>query len=104
MDAVLALALYWAGLLGGLAALIVYFLQIAIRPRWVRLISGSALLFTGIGLAEAAICLHTLRASEPQRLGASIAVLALLAAVYLQSAAALRGRRVERIAPAAEPA
>jgi hypothetical protein len=99
-----ALVLYWAGLLGALAALVVYFLQIAIRPKWVRLVSGSALLFTGIGLAETAVGLHALRPSDPQQLGAGIAVLALLAAVYLQAAAALRGRRAERREPVGETA
>ena len=93
---------YWVGLIGALAAIGVYFLQIAMRPRWVRLVSGSALLFTGIGLAETSIGLHSLQPSDPWQLGAIIAVLSLLMAVYLQCAAALRGRRGERRAE--EPA
>lgn len=96
MNVVMIEGFYWLGLLGALAALVVYFLQIAIRPQWVRLISGAGLFFTGVGLAQAALSLHALRADSPLVLGAAIGVAALIAAVYFQSVAALRGRRGER--------
>lgn len=99
MTEAVAAVLYWLGLAGALAAIVVYFLQIALRPQWVRLLTGAGLFFTGLGLGQTALSLHALPTGGAQ-VGAGFGVLALLAAVYFQSAAALRGRRGERGASA----
>ena len=51
-------ALYWLGLAGAAAAVVIYFVQIAILRKTVRLVSGAGLFFTGIGLGEAAIAMQ----------------------------------------------
>ena len=85
--------LYWLGLASALVAVVVYFVQIAMRPQWVRLISGAGLFLTGVGVAQAALLLRALGPQSPQAVGGAIGVAALIAAVYFQAAAALRGRR-----------
>ena len=84
--------LYWAGVCGGFAAVAVYFIALAIRPRWVRLLNSSALFFTGVALMQVAIMIR----STPLGIrwfNANAAVAALLIAVFVQSVAVLRGRR-----------
>lgn len=99
MNAPIMNILCWLGFAGALVAIVVYFVQIAIRPQWVRLISGAGLFFTGVGLAEAARILPTLNAGAA--LGGAVCVIALLTSVYFQCAATLRGRNGDRRAPAA---
>jgi hypothetical protein len=82
--------LYWVGLAGAAAAIVIYFVQVAIFRNTVRLVSGAGLFFTGVGLAEAAIVMHSL--SGDRALPGAIAVVALLIAVYFQSVSALRRR------------
>jgi hypothetical protein len=100
MSSQLLNGVYWVGLIGALISVVVYFVQIAMRPKWVRLISGAGLFFTGVGLAHAATSLRALGPSSPQAIGAGIGVAALIAVVYFQSIAALRGRRAEAGSPA----
>ena len=92
-------ALYWLGLAGAAVAVVVYFVQIAILRKTVRLVSGAGLFFTGIGLGEAAIAM---RALNPDRATpGAVAVVALLIAVYFQAASAFRQRRAGREPPTA---
>ena len=86
----LFVVLYWLGLAGGAAAVIIYFVQIAILRRTVRLVSGAGLFFTGIGLAQAAIAMHAVPADRA--VPGAVAVVALLIAVYFQGVSALRQR------------
>ena len=95
------MGLYWVGLASAMVAVVVYFIQIAMRPQWVRLISGAGLFLTAVGLAQAALSLRSLGAQSPQAVGGAIGVAALIAAVYFQVAAALRGRREPRQEPGA---
>jgi len=82
----------WAALAFGAAAVVVYFAVLAMRPRVVRLINGSGLFFTGLGLIQAAIWV---RDAAPGRawFNAELAVAALCLAAVAQSAAALRDRK-----------
>jgi hypothetical protein len=86
-------ALYWLGLAGGAAAVVIYFVQIAMLRKAVRLVSGAGLFFTGVGLAEAAIAMHAAGPDASRATPGAIAVVALLIAVYFQGASALRTRR-----------
>jgi len=101
-------SLHWIGLAGAAAAIVIYFVQIALRPKAVRLITGAGLFFTGLGLAGTASVLPRLPA-DMDFVGA-VATVALMTAVYFQGAASLRGRRGDRradrphAAEAAEPA
>ena len=87
-------ALHWLGLAGAVAAIVIYFAQITMRPQSIRLISGAGLFFTGVGLAMMANPLP--RLPIDMQLGAALGVLALLVAVYFQGAASLRGRKGDR--------
>ena len=84
--------LYWLGLAGGAAAVALYFVQIFMLRKTVRLVSGAGLLFTGIGLAQAAIAMHAAGPEAGRALPAAIAVVALLIAVYFQGVSAVRQR------------
>jgi hypothetical protein len=86
-------ALYWLGLAGAAAAVVIYLAQVALFRKTVRLVSGAGLFFTGVGLAEAAIAVHAAGADTSRATPAAIAVVALLIAVYFQSVSALRSRR-----------
>jgi uncharacterized membrane protein len=88
---VTAPALYWVGIVGGFAGVAAYFLALAIRPHWIRVLNGSALFFTGLGLMQLAI---TLRGAGlgPGWYNANVAVIALTVAVAVQSYAVLRNR------------
>ena len=92
-------ALYWLGLAGAAVAIVIYFVQIAILRKTVRLVSGAGLFFTGIGLGEAAIAMRAL--SPDRATPGAVAVVALLIAVYFQAASALRQRRAGHEPPPA---
>jgi len=94
--------LYWVGLLGAAAAVIIYFVQIAMLRRTVRLVSGAGLFFTGVGLAEAAIAMHAGGPDASRATPGAIAVVALLIAVYFQSVSALRTRRARDSDPGSQ--
>ena len=101
-----AQALYWVGACGGFFGIAAYFAALAMRPRWVRVLNGSALFFTGLGLMQLAILVRTDQLGMGW-INANIAVIALVCAVLVQAYAVLRNRKawdgVERRAPAAEP-
>jgi len=85
--------LYWLGIIGGFAAICAYFVALALRPKWIRVVNGSALFFTGLGLMQAAILIRN-ASLGPSWFNANAAVVALLIAVIVQSYAVLRNRRV----------
>ena len=85
-------ALGWAALAFGAAALVVYFVVLAMRPRVVRLLNGSGLFFTGLGLIQASIWVRD-AALGAAWFNAELAVAALCLAVVAQSASALRNRK-----------
>ncbi|HEY1881100.1 MAG TPA: hypothetical protein VGG68_14330 [Caulobacteraceae bacterium] len=85
--------LYWLGLAGAAAAVVLYFVQIAMLRKTVRVVSGAGLFFTGVGLAEAAIAMHAGGPDASRATPGAIAVAALLIAVYFQAVSALRTRR-----------
>jgi len=87
-------ALFWIGLTGAAAAVVIYFLQIAMRPQAIRLINGAGLFFTGLALAGMTLQLRQM-ADAAGWLGV-LTTLALLVAVYFQGAASLRGRKGDR--------
>jgi hypothetical protein len=82
----------WAALGFGLAAIVVYFIVLAMRPRVVRLLNGSGLFFTGLGLIQASIWVRD-GAPKTAWLNAELAVAALCIAVVAQSLSALRNRK-----------
>jgi hypothetical protein len=100
---VTAQALYWVGVIGGFSGIAAYFVALAIRPRWVRVLNGSALFFTGLGLMQLAILVRSAPVG-PGWFNANAAVVALALAVAVQAYAVLKNRRawdgVERRAPA----
>ena len=85
--------LYWLGLAGGAAAVVIYLVQIAMLRKTVRLVSGAGLFFTGVGLAEASVAMHAVSADASRATPGAVAVVALLIAVYFQGVSALRQRR-----------
>lgn len=93
---------YWVGLLGAAAAMVIYFAQIARFKKWVRLVTGAGLFFTGLGLAEASVSMHVMGADMDRVMPNAITVAALLAAVYFQSVAALRQRKARAADAVAE--
>ena len=84
--------LYWLGIIGGFGAICAYFVALALRPKWIRVLNGSALFFTGLGLMQSAILIRDTRVG-PSWFNANVAVVALLIAVVVQSYAVLRNRR-----------
>ena len=84
--------LVWAGLAFGAGAIVVYCIVLALRPRIVRMLNGSGLFFTGLGLIQVAVWA---RYTPPSRawFNADVAIVALSLAVIAQSAAVLRNRR-----------
>jgi hypothetical protein len=83
--------LYWLGLVFGFGGVAAYFWALATRPKWIRVLNGSALLMTGLGLMQAAIIIR------PLQLGlywfsANVLVVALMFSVLIQSVAVLRNR------------
>ena len=101
-----AQALYWVGVCGGFFAIAAYFVALAIRPKWVRVLNGSALFFTGLALMQTGMLIRN-EPLGPGWFNANAAIIALLLAVVVQAYAVLRNRRawdgVERRAPTADP-
>ena len=85
-------ALGWAALAFGAGAVVVYFVVLAMRPRLVRVLHGSGLFFTGLGLIQASIWVRD-AAPGPAWLNAELAIAALSLAAVAQSASALRNRK-----------
>jgi ABC-type cobalamin transport system permease subunit len=81
-----------AALAFGGAAVVVYFVVLAMRPRLVRLLNGSGLFFTGLGLIQASFWM---RGAAPGAawLNAELAIVALCIAVAAQSVSVLRNRK-----------
>ncbi|HEX7758019.1 MAG TPA: hypothetical protein VF459_00845 [Caulobacteraceae bacterium] len=100
-----AQALYWVGVCGGFLAIAAYFVALAVRPRWARVVNGSALFFTGLALIQLAI-LARAQGLGPGWFNANVAVICLLLAAAVQAYAVLRNRKawdgVERRAPGPE--
>jgi hypothetical protein len=84
--------LQWASGLTALAAVGVYFYVLARRPKWVRLVNGSGLFFTGLALSQVAHLLPGAAARGVLFTNAVAAAL-LIAAVLAQSWSALQNRR-----------
>ncbi len=99
----LLVVLYWLGLAGAAAAVVIYLIQIVVLRRTVRLVSGAGLFFTGVGVAEAAIAMHAAGADASRSTPGAIAVVALLIAVYFQGASALRTRSERPADDAGQP-
>jgi hypothetical protein len=87
-----AQVLYWVGIVGGFGAICAYFVALALRPKWIRVLNGSALFFTGLGLMQSAILIRNATLG-PSWFNANVAVVALLVAVGVQGFAVLRNRR-----------
>ena len=86
-DALGLIALGFGGL-----AIVVYVAVLAMRPRVVRMLNGSGLFFTGLGLIQASIWVRDGSALVAW-FNADIAIGALCLAVAAQSVSALRNRR-----------
>ena len=84
-------ALVWASWIGAAFALIVYFAVLLRRPRWVRLLNGSGLFFSGVALTQAPTILNRAGFANVGDATALLTAL-MLAAVIAQAAAALRNR------------
>ena len=83
--------LYWVGIVGGFSAVAAYFVALAIRPKWVRVVNGSSLFLTGLGLMQLSILVR----NTPLGISwfnANVAVVALVLAVLVQAYAVLRNR------------
>ena len=88
LDPAVLRILCWAG---AALALVAYFAALATRPSAVRMLNGSGLFLTGMGLLAASGEVGAV--ALPGRASASWMVLFLLAAAAVQAAAALRNRR-----------
>jgi hypothetical protein len=90
----------------GAAAIVVYFVALALRPRVVRVLNGSGLFFTGLGLIQAAVWLRDTPTSVAW-FNRDIAIVAFCLAVVIQSVSVLRNRKAwdgtDRRSPAAAP-
>jgi hypothetical protein len=84
-------ALYWLGLVGGFGGVSAYFLALAIRPRWIRVLNGSALLMTGLASMQTAIVIRPL-ALGAYWFSANVAIVAMVFATAIQAASVLRSR------------
>jgi hypothetical protein len=84
--------LYWTGLAVGLIGVAVYFGVLAMRPRWVRVLNGSGLFFSGLGLIQTAVMIRGTTFGAGW-FNANAAVVALSVAVLVQCYAVLRNRR-----------
>ena len=84
--------LVWMGLAFGAAAIVVYCIVLALRPRIVRMLNGSGLFFTGLGLIQASIWVRD-AAPGTAWFNAALAIAALSLAAVAQSASALRNRK-----------
>ena len=77
--------------LAGLAAVVAYFIVLARRPEWVRVLNGSGLLFVGVALFQTPFLLQ--QARGPAIVNVEIIVVLLVLAAIAQGFAALRNRR-----------
>jgi hypothetical protein len=99
--------LSWAAFAFSVGAFMVYVAVLAMRPRLVRVLAGSGLFFTGLGLTQA---LTWVRHAAPGDAGftAEVTIAALCLAVVMQSASLLLNRKawdgVDRRATAGEGA
>ena len=84
--------LSWTSLGFGVAAMLLYCAVLATRPRVVRMVNGSGLFFTGLGLIQAGVWVRD-AAPGPAWFNAELAIAALLLAAVAQSVSALRNRR-----------
>ena len=84
--------LTWLAGISSLAALVIYFVVLMRRPQWIRLLNGSGLFFTGVALSQIALLLPR-AAAQGALFTIAITVALLVAAVAVQSYAALRNRR-----------
>ena len=84
--------LTWLAGLSALGALVVYFVVLLRRPQWIRLLNGSGLFFTGLALSQIALLLPR-AAAQGALFNIAVTVALLIAAVAVQSYAALRNRR-----------
>jgi hypothetical protein len=82
----------WAALAFGLGGVAIYFVVLAMRPRVVRILNGSGLFFTGLGLIQASIWV---RDSQPKIawVNAELAVAMLCIAVMVQGVSVVRNRK-----------
>jgi hypothetical protein len=87
-----AQALYWIAIIVGLAGIVIYFIALAMRPRIVRMVHGSGLFFSGLGLVQLAILVRT-TAPALAWFNANIAIVCLIIAIAVQSYAVLSNRR-----------
>jgi hypothetical protein len=81
----------WMGLATGLVGVVAYFALLLRRPHWVRILNGSGLLLTGMALFQAPVLARL--AVGAYAFGLQATLLLLIAAVLVQSLAALRNRR-----------
>jgi hypothetical protein len=73
-------------------SVVVYFYVLARRPAWIRLLNGSSLFFTGVALSMIAAVLPR-AAALGSLFTIAVTVALLIAAVLVQSWAALRNRK-----------
>jgi hypothetical protein len=83
--------LVWMGLAFGTAAIVIYCMVLALRPGISRMLNGSGLFFTGLGLIQVALWVRY-AGPAPTWFNADVALVALSVAVVVQSLAALRDR------------
>jgi Na+/phosphate symporter len=76
----------------GAGAIVIYFVALAMRPRMVRVLNGSGLFFTGLGLIQAAVWFRDTPASVAW-FNRDVAIGALCLAAAIQSLSVLRNRR-----------
>ena len=92
-----------AGFVVGALSILIYFVALALRPQWVRVLHGSGLFFTGLGLIQLAFAA---RAAQPASAWFNLqaAVVALVLAAAAQAYSILRNRKawdgVDRRTPA----
>ena len=85
-------ALYWLGIVCGFGAIVVYFVVLAMRPRWVRVLHGSGLFFSGLGLMQAAILVRAVPLGQAW-FNANVAIITLSVAVVVHAYLVLRNRK-----------
>ena len=75
----------------GFAAVVAYFVVLARRPEWVRVLNGSGLLFVGVALFQTPFLMQ--QAKGAGVVNVDIIVVLLILAAIAQGFAALRNRR-----------
>jgi hypothetical protein len=76
----------------GAAGIVVYFVALAMRPKMVRVLNGSGLFFSGLGLIQAAVWFRDTPPSVAW-FNRDIAICTFCLAVAIQCYAVLRNRR-----------